>query len=99
MSQQEDACSRSFDHNDADSLYELAVKYELGNGVKKDIGKAISLYEQSAVKNHAESQFSLGGLSAEGVSLEKEDRKSTCLNSSHRCISYAVFCLQKKSTE
>ena len=26
-----------------------------------------------------------------------EDRKSTRLNSSHRCISYAVFCLKKKS--
>src|SRR5437879_11158561 len=25
------------------------------------------------------------------------DRKSTRLNSSHRCISYAVFCLKKKS--
>src|SRR5437764_8169437 len=31
-------------------------------------------------------------------SLEEliEDRKSTRLNSSHRCISYAVFCLKKK---
>src|SRR5437879_13370697 len=28
-----------------------------------------------------------------------EDRKSTRLNSSHRCISYAVFCLKKKKTE
>src|SRR5437879_10645417 len=26
----------------------------------------------------------------------KQDRKSTRLNSSHRCISYAVFCLKKK---
>src|SRR5437763_8423338 len=26
----------------------------------------------------------------------KTDRKSTRLNSSHRCISYAVFCLKKK---
>src|ERR1017187_10810385 len=25
-----------------------------------------------------------------------QDRKSTRLNSSHRCISYAVFCLTKK---
>src|SRR5207248_7079366 len=25
------------------------------------------------------------------------DRKSTCLNSSHRTISYAVFCLKKKN--
>src|SRR5437762_8521434 len=29
-------------------------------------------------------------------SQEAEDRKSTRLNSSHRCISYAVFCLKKK---
>src|SRR5437762_8933882 len=27
---------------------------------------------------------------------ELKDRKSTRLNSSHRCISYAVFCLKKK---
>src|SRR5437762_7788268 len=27
------------------------------------------------------------------------DRKSTRLNSSHRCISYAVFCLKKKITD
>ena len=29
-------------------------------------------------------------------SLRQRDRKSTRLNSSHRCISYAVFCLKKK---
>src|SRR5438094_2986270 len=28
-----------------------------------------------------------------------EDRKSTRLNSSHRTISYAVFCLKKKKTK
>src|SRR5437762_7967014 len=28
-----------------------------------------------------------------------QDRKSTRLNSSHRCISYAVFCLKKKNTQ
>jgi len=28
-----------------------------------------------------------------------EDRKSTRLNSSHRCISYAVFCLKKKNQQ
>src|SRR5437763_3846586 len=27
---------------------------------------------------------------------QRGDRKSTRLNSSHRCISYAVFCLKKK---
>src|SRR5436189_1986461 len=29
----------------------------------------------------------------------EEDRKSTRLNSSHRCISYAVFCLKKKNSK
>src|SRR5215210_5743382 len=29
----------------------------------------------------------------------RKDRKSTRLNSSHRCISYAVFCLKKKKKE
>src|SRR5438552_11702440 len=28
--------------------------------------------------------------------LDREDRKSTRLNSSHQIISYAVFCLKKK---
>src|SRR5437763_4627640 len=31
-------------------------------------------------------------------SRPRVDRKSTRLNSSHRCISYAVFCLKKKKT-
>src|SRR5437763_11441445 len=31
--------------------------------------------------------------------LRKLDRKSTRLNSSHRCISYAVFCLKKKKNK
>src|SRR5437879_765220 len=30
------------------------------------------------------------------VRSSEQDRKSTRLNSSHRCISYAVFCLKKK---
>src|SRR5437764_11519962 len=30
------------------------------------------------------------------VDRDPRDRKSTRLNSSHRCISYAVFCLKKK---
>src|SRR5437763_11689756 len=31
-----------------------------------------------------------------GGDFANRDRKSTRLNSSHRCISYAVFCLKKK---
>src|SRR5437879_11448134 len=48
----------------------------------------------------------VGSREAGGISSVREipqhrriqitDRKSTRLNSSHRCISYAVFCLKKK---
>src|SRR5437764_2280646 len=31
--------------------------------------------------------------------ISPKDRKSTRLNSSHRCISYAVFCLKKKNRQ
>src|SRR5437763_4229940 len=34
-----------------------------------------------------------------GADVVVEDRKSTRLNSSHRCISYAVFCLKKKTNK
>src|SRR5205814_4750971 len=34
---------------------------------------------------------------ARGLLLAREDRKSTRLNSSHLGISYAVFCLKKKT--
>src|SRR5699024_11934092 len=41
----------------------------------------------------------VGKRPADGISQEKaaEDRKSTRLNSSHVSISYAVFCLKKKT--
>src|SRR5437762_10692818 len=37
-----------------------------------------------------------GGNSRSSACRGRQDRKSTRLNSSHRCISYAVFCLKKK---
>src|SRR3712207_9001249 len=39
-----------------------------------------------------------GSLDTQGVRNRKQDRKSTRLNSSHANISYAVFCLKKKTT-
>ena len=36
------------------------------------------------------------GIEMRPSDIAKQDRKSTRLNSSHRCISYAVFCLKKK---
>src|SRR5437763_9979407 len=50
------------------------------------------------VRNEADMQAALAGietLKARAATVGV-DRKSTRLNSSHRCISYAVFCLKKK---
>src|SRR5437879_10301804 len=49
------------------------------------------LYREPVFHGHAHSTADL--LLSRG---SFEDRKSTRLNSSHRCISYAVFCLKKK---
>src|SRR5437762_2672664 len=38
-------------------------------------------------------------MQATALQLGDRDRKSTRLNSSHRCISYAVFCLKKKKKQ
>src|SRR5437762_11357802 len=39
----------------------------------------------------------LDGVLDEVSNQQGQDRESTRLNSSHRCISYAVFCLKKKT--
>src|SRR5437763_3507467 len=44
-------------------------------------------------------QAAHGGTHEPRLHDDRRDRKSTRLNSSHRCISYAVFCLKKKNTE
>src|SRR5437867_12353994 len=50
----------------------------------------------SACSSPAESDAS--GKTGAGEGFAARDRKSTRLNSSHRTISYAVFCLKKKNT-
>src|SRR5437764_103856 len=46
-------------------------------------------------RSHRRGQIQAAGERREQCVLS-QDRKSTRLNSSHRCISYAVFCLKKK---
>src|SRR3712207_7101560 len=45
----------------------------------------------------AERRHLVGLEATELLAFEREDRKSTRLNSSHANISYAVFCLKKKN--
>src|SRR5438132_6835016 len=54
-------------------------------GGQSDVGKL----RRVAVK-HARDAF------GDAAAVDRQDRKSTRLNSSHTVISYAVFCLKKK---
>src|SRR5437763_7781575 len=56
---------------------------------------------QNVLEGFHSQQYWLVGLSTLAIAVfpfasPGRDRKSTRLNSSHRCISYAVFCLKKK---
>src|SRR5437762_4375154 len=53
----------------------------------------LALLSRPDILFHTDDQLSLGEFG-----IQARDRKSTRLNSSHRCISYAVFCLKKKKT-
>src|SRR5437762_9135657 len=62
-------------------------------------GAMVTLVDRVVVPQHVLVRF----MDGESVLLNLEterylDRKSTRLNSSHRCNSYAVFCLNKKTT-
>src|SRR5437762_10681371 len=54
-----------------------------------------NVFQQKPPRASVEQQFACGA----AASATEQDRKSTRLNSSHRCISYAVFCLKKKNKQ
>src|SRR5437879_996464 len=56
----------------------------------KITGTVERIAPQATIRNN------IKGFAARILLKDVEDRKSTRLNSSHRCISYAVFCLKKK---
>src|SRR5207248_3687830 len=86
---------------DVDNLYVLRAVANDGPRMKRirpaPMGRAYRYQRRMA---HIEVALAERNAGKEGtatvVGEEKGDRKSTRLNSSHRTISYAVFCLKKK---
>src|SRR5437764_5217430 len=79
--------------DDLASIFQLAVQDDsLGAITVSYKGKTIVLTPDQALASVAGRLVSLPA----PPSRSGRDRKSTRLNSSHRCISYAVFCLKKK---
>src|SRR3712207_9344456 len=58
-------------------------------------GSAASFISGYEITRVGDPIYSFYGFKVDGI-FQKEDRKSTRLNSSHANISYAVFCLKKK---
>src|SRR5437879_11242456 len=63
----------------------------LGSGAQKAVQDRIQALGPTLLSIYPGQSF------MRGVASGNRDRKSTRLNSSHRCISYAVFCLKKKN--
>ena len=57
----------------------LAKAYEHGKGVKKDISKAVSFFQDSAEKYNAESVFHLGRVAENGIDMEGDIEQSLML--------------------
>src|SRR5437762_7468914 len=53
--------------------------------------------DETALRGLLVEAFTTLGHRVHEAGTGRADRKSTRLNSSHRCISYAVFCLKKKT--
>ena len=49
-------------NGDVNAQYEIAKKYEKGNGVTEDINEALKWYLKAASKGYAKAQYKLGGL-------------------------------------
>src|SRR3712207_7890097 len=73
--------------------------YQIGEQARRTCGGAAG--KRAALRAAAKREKRHPGLAfappgAVGAVFQREDRKSTRLNSSHANISYAVFCLEKK---
>src|SRR5437879_11418179 len=80
-----------------------ALLMSRGLAYDSDKGRNLSAAISALMSGHAYATSSLIakrlGTFRGYPSNEKPDRKSTRLNSSHRCISYAVFCLKKTTNK
>src|SRR5437762_5900872 len=73
----------------------VASTEQIDNRIKEYYGADTTSMEE-VLKQLGEAGDMLQIRGDETAAAVEADRKSTRLNSSHRCISYAVFCLKKK---
>lgn len=64
------------EQGDAQAQYELASRYEKGNGVKKNIDLALKWYQKAAENRHAGAQVDLGWFYQNGQFVEKNVKQA-----------------------
>src|SRR5437879_11509312 len=77
----------------------LPIFTEIFEAYRKVLQKVFAGRKEDETEENIQSRargMMLMALSNKFGAIVLRDRKSTRLNSSHRCISYAVFCLKKK---
>src|SRR5437762_6475089 len=90
--------SFSFDHTATTEIYTLSLHDALP--ISRGSKDRLYLRLRRRLGTWHSPRKGFAGRTKHGLSAvqrrSRRDRKSTRLNSSHRCISYAVFCLKKK---
>ena len=64
------------DQGDAGTQFSLGLRYENGDGVPKDFGKAVELYQKAADQGHPDAQVNLGWLYENGEGVPNDLRKA-----------------------
>src|SRR5207248_11686187 len=87
----------SFPTRRSADLTDLSLRHEFGlskENEKLRLGLEWNVF--NVLNQHAQMGYYVTPLGGSAIVTPRIDRKSTRLNSSHRTISYAVFCLKKK---
>src|SRR3712207_7875905 len=80
------------------TLFPYTTLFRSGRGVGRPLAHLVFLLvhdHRVVLADEERGDAAVAGVRV-GLGVDREDRKSTRLNSSHANISYAVFCLKKK---
>ena len=67
------------DPSNADSQYKLAKKYDVGDGVTRDLSRAAQLYLSAAERGHADAQYNLGVMYSQGEGVHRDRARAISL--------------------
>src|SRR5437763_17178093 len=89
-----------FTHTAPTEIYTLslhdALPILIGDVAGLGGGRIVHVADEQVAEFFVDQARAVGREVEADIFVKNSDRKSTRLNSSHRCISYAVFCLKKK---